>query len=57
MTKEKTKKTLTDQERQAFALVGRHGGRATFKKLGKKGMSAIGKMGAEKRWGSKTTNK
>jgi general stress protein YciG len=46
-------KNLTDQEREAFALVGRHGGRATFKKRGKKYMSSIGKEGAKKRWGSR----
>lgn len=48
MTKEK--KNLTEQEREAYALVGRHGGRATFKQLGKKHMSEIGKIGAKKRW-------
>jgi general stress protein YciG len=47
------KQNLTDQEREAFALVGRHGGRATFKKMGKKHMSEIGKQGAKKRWGIK----
>ncbi len=46
-------KTLTDAEREAFALVGRHGGRATVKKHGKGHMAEIGKKGAEKRWGKK----
>jgi len=47
---EEKKKTLTEREREAYALVGRHGGRATFKKMGKEHMSKIGKMGAKKRW-------
>jgi general stress protein YciG len=49
MTKEK--KNLTEQERKAYSLVGRHGGQSTFKKCGRKHMSAIGKKGAAKRWG------
>ena len=47
------KKNLTEQEREAYALVGRHGGRANFKKRGLEHMSKIGKKGARKRWGSK----
>jgi len=47
------KKKLTEQEREAYALVGRHGGRATFKKRGKEYMSKIGKKGAEKRWANR----
>jgi len=50
------KKNLTEQEKEAFALVGRHGGRATLKKHGKKHMSEIGKKGAEKRWGKNNKN-
>lgn len=44
---------LTDAEREAYALVGRHGGRATFKKNGRAHMSKIGKMGAKERWKNK----
>lgn len=47
------KKKLTEAEREAFALVGRHGGRATFKSRGRDYMSKIGKKGAEKRWSKK----
>lgn len=47
-----SKKTrLTKAERDAYAIVGRAGGRATARKLGKTGMRALGKRGAEKRWG------
>ncbi len=48
-----TNKNLTEKEHEAYALIGRHGGRATFKKIGKKGMSKIGLKGAQKRWGLK----
>ena len=51
------KKNLTEQEREAYALVGRHGGRALFKKKGRKHMVKIGKMAAEKRWGKKKVEK
>jgi hypothetical protein len=51
------KKNLTDQERDAYALVGRHGGRASFKKLGKKGMSRLGKKGAKARWAGTRSKK
>lgn len=44
------KRKLTKEERAAYALVGRVGGRAIFKKLGKKGMSSLGAKGAEARW-------
>lgn len=43
-------KNLVDREREAYALVGRHGGRTTFKRHGKAHMSSIGKLGAKKRW-------
>ena len=43
-------KNLTKKEREAFAIVGGIGGRATAKRLGKKHMSTIGKRGAENRW-------
>lgn len=52
-TKLKTKKVLTKAQRDAFALVGSMGGKAISKKLGKKGMSALGKKGAAKRWPTK----
>jgi hypothetical protein len=46
----KTKKgKLTKAERDAYAIVGRVGGRATAKK-GKRYMSSLGKKGAAKRW-------
>lgn len=38
-------KKLTKAQRQALAVAGRLGGKATYKKLGKKGMSALGKKG------------
>lgn len=44
---------LSKAERDAYALVGRVGGKATFRKKGKKGMSALGKKGALARWGTK----
>lgn len=44
------KRNPTKEESDAFALVGRIGGTATFKKVGKKGMSKLGKLGAKKRW-------
>ena len=53
MTNKTEKKKLTKVEREAFALVGRRGGNATFKKRGKEYMSEIGKRGAEKRWSNK----
>jgi len=46
----KTKKKLTEAVREAYVLVGAYGGRATARKLGKKGMSKLGKAGAAKRW-------
>ena len=57
MTKINKHKKLTDQEREAYALVGRHGGRANFKKHGKKHMSSIGKRGAQKRWSEQSNSK
>lgn len=45
------KKKITKSVRDAYALVGSIGGRATAKKPGH--MSRIGKKGAKKRWGSK----
>lgn len=46
-----TKQKITKKEREAYAIVGRVGGKATAKKLGRKGMKALGMRGAEKRWG------
>ncbi len=48
--KMENKRKITKAERDAYALVGSHGGKATFKKRGRKHMSQIGKIGAEKRW-------
>ena len=47
---DKPKIQLSKAERTAYALVGRVGGKATARKLGKKGMSNLGKLGAKKRW-------
>jgi len=44
------KKELTQEEKDAYSLVGRRRGLANFKKQGKKGMSRIGKLGAKARW-------
>ena len=52
-TEKKDKRKITKAEREAYALVGRRGGNATFKKCGKKHMSEIGKKGAKKRWSKK----
>ncbi len=52
-TKHKPKRRLTKAERDAYAIVGRAGGRATVRKVGKKGMAALGRAGATKRWGKK----
>lgn len=41
---------LSKKEKEAFAAIGRLGGKANAKKLGKEHMSKIGKMGADKRW-------
>lgn len=46
----KTKRKYTKAEREAFAVVGAIGGKVISKKLGRKGMSALGKQGAAKRW-------
>jgi len=48
---------ITQAERDAYALVGRCGGRATFKKNGRKHMSEIGKLGAKKRWEKRSKKK
>lgn len=48
------KRDLSKAERDAYALVGRVGGKATAKKLGKKHMQSIGKKGADARWQPKS---
>jgi hypothetical protein len=48
-----TKRIYTKEQREAFAIVGGIGGRATAKKLGKKGMSKLGEEGARVRWSKK----
>jgi general stress protein YciG len=55
MKNQKTK--ITQATRDAYSLVGRCGGRATFKKNGRKHMSEIGKLGAKKRWGKRSKKK
>lgn len=44
------KKRIPKNVRDAYAIVGRAGGKASFKKNGKDGMSEIGKKGAKARW-------
>ena len=41
------------EERQAREIIGSLGGKATLKKIGKKGMRELAKKGAEARWGNK----
>lgn len=50
-----TKTKVSKAESEAYALIGRRGGKAIAKKLGKKGMSALGKKGAANRWPKKKT--
>lgn len=47
------KKKLTKKQRDDFATIGRLGGKASFKKRGKKGMSEMGKKGMASRWAKK----
>lgn len=51
MTKEIKKKYTAKERKEAGKILASSGGRATFKKIGKEGMSKIGKKGAKKRWG------
>lgn len=53
MKKEKKIKYTAKQKREAYSIVGSLGGRATFNKIGRKGMSKIGSKGAKARWGKK----
>lgn len=48
---------ISEAERKAFAAVGRLGGKASFRKNGRKHMSEIGKRGADIRWHSKKSKK
>lgn len=48
---------ISETERKAFSAIGRLGGKASFKKKGRKGMSEMGKHGMQVRWHSKKTNK
>lgn len=50
----KSKEKWNPKEREAFKILATIGGKASFKKNGKKGMSELGKKGAEKRWGNKS---
>lgn len=52
MTQKKPDKKIPQKLRDAYALVGKIGGKATAKKLGKKGMAELGRRGANKRWGN-----
>lgn len=54
MTNNTNKSELSQSERDAFKTAGRIGGKAFFKKHGKKQMSELGRRGAKARWGSKT---
>ena len=49
-TKKTTEKYTAKQKKEAGKILSSLGGRATYKKIGKEGMSAIGKKGAKKRW-------
>lgn len=51
------KRDLSKAEREAYALVGRVGGKATVRKHGKDYMSKLAKKGADARWGTKKVNK
>lgn len=51
------KQKLSEAVKEAYALVGRTGGKATFKKHGKDFMSQIGKNGAKKRWAKRSDSK
>lgn len=51
------KKKLTKKESEMFSIIGSIGGKASFKKRGKKGMSDLGKKGAIARWKNHKKNK
>ena len=46
-------KYTAKQEKDARKIIGSIGGKATLKKIGRKGMSKIGSTGATARWGKK----
>lgn len=48
-----TIKYTAKQKREAGKVFASMGGRATFNKIGRKGMSKIGAKGAKARWGKK----
>jgi hypothetical protein len=47
----------TAEEKKAYAIVGRFGGRAIVKKYGKKYMSKLSKMGTATRWPDRKKSK
>lgn len=51
------KTELSVSERQAFATVGRIGGKENFRKHGRKHMGEIGKKGQAVRWAKKKSTK
>lgn len=53
MVKLREKNNLSKSERDAFALVGRIGGKENVRKNGLGHMKRIAKKGAEARWGKK----
>ena len=50
MKTKKTEKYTAKQKKEAGKILSSLGGRATFKKIGRSGMSEIGRKGAKKRW-------
>lgn len=51
MKNENKKKYTAKQIKEAGQILSSSGGRATFKKIGVKGMSKLGKKAAQVRWG------
>ena len=49
-TKKTTEKYTSKQKKEAGKILSSLGGQATFKKIGRSGMSEIGRKGAKKRW-------
>lgn len=47
------KKITKDERKEIAKQLGRFGGLATFHKVGKKGMSEMGKKGSNNRWHKK----
>lgn len=48
---------MKNKKEKTISEIASMGGHASFKKLGKKGMSKIGSKGAEARWGKKLKTK